>query len=55
VKYLETLQVMANGTATTIVVPAELSGLAGTIAGITGLIRVPSEVPDEVEMVEVDE
>ena len=55
VKYLETLQVMANGTATTIVVPTELSGLAGTIAGITGLIRVPSEVPDEVEMIEVDE
>jgi regulator of protease activity HflC (stomatin/prohibitin superfamily) len=55
VKYLETLQVMANGTATTIVVPTELSGLAGTIAGITGMIRVPSEVVEEAEMVEVDE
>ncbi|HJR25620.1 MAG TPA: SPFH domain-containing protein [Acidimicrobiales bacterium] len=55
VKYLETLQVMANGTATTIVVPTELSGLAGTIAGITGMVRVPSEVVEEVEMVEVDE
>ncbi len=55
VKYLEALTAMANGTATTIVVPTEVSGLAGTIAGITGIVRVPSEVVEEAEMVEVDE
>ena len=55
VKYLETLALMANGTATTIVVPTELAGIAGAITGITAAIRVPSEVTEEVEMVEVDE
>ena len=55
VKYLETLEAMANGTATTIVVPTELSGIAGTITGITGMLRVPSAGPDEVEMVPVEE
>ena len=55
VKYLETLQVMANGTATTIVVPTELAGIAGAIAGVTGMLRVPGEVVAEAEMVEVEE
>jgi regulator of protease activity HflC (stomatin/prohibitin superfamily) len=49
IKYLETLQVMANGTATTIVVPTELSGIAGAITGITGMINVPGVVPEVVE------
>src|SRR5690606_14794737 len=52
IKYLETLQVMANGQATTIVVPTELAGVAGAITGITEMLRVPGQVPDEVEMVE---
>ena len=46
IKYLETLQVMANGNATTIVVPTELSGIAGAITGITGMINVPGVVPE---------
>jgi regulator of protease activity HflC (stomatin/prohibitin superfamily) len=46
IKYLETLQVMANGAATTIVVPTELSGIAGAITGITGMINVPGVVPE---------
>ncbi|MDQ2648490.1 MAG: SPFH/Band 7/PHB domain protein [Actinomycetota bacterium] len=55
VKYLETLEAMANGTATTIVVPTELSGIAGAITGVTQMLKVPGAVPDEVEMVEVEE
>jgi regulator of protease activity HflC (stomatin/prohibitin superfamily) len=39
IKYLEALQVMANGNATTIIVPAELSGIAGSLAGIGGLFN----------------
>jgi regulator of protease activity HflC (stomatin/prohibitin superfamily) len=38
IKYLEALQVMANGTATKIILPVELAGLAGAIAGITEAI-----------------
>jgi regulator of protease activity HflC (stomatin/prohibitin superfamily) len=34
IKYLEALQVMANGQATKIVVPAELSGVVGSLAGM---------------------
>jgi regulator of protease activity HflC (stomatin/prohibitin superfamily) len=49
IKYLETLQVMANGTATKIVVPTELSGIAGAVAAITGMVNVPGVVPDVVE------
>jgi regulator of protease activity HflC (stomatin/prohibitin superfamily) len=37
-KYLETLQVMANGRATKIVVPAELSGLAGSLTAVSELL-----------------
>jgi len=42
IKYLEALQAMADGQATKIILPAELSGLAGTIAGITEAVRVTS-------------
>jgi regulator of protease activity HflC (stomatin/prohibitin superfamily) len=38
-KYLEALQVMSNGTSTKIIVPTELAGIAGAIAGITEAIR----------------
>jgi regulator of protease activity HflC (stomatin/prohibitin superfamily) len=47
IKYLEALQVMANGTATKIIVPTELSGIAGAVAAITNTINVPSSVPDD--------
>ena len=43
IKYLEALAAMADGQATKIIVPAELSGLAGTIAGITEAVRVTSD------------
>ena len=43
IKYLEALEAMADGQATKIIVPAELSGLAGTIAGITEAVRVTSD------------
>jgi regulator of protease activity HflC (stomatin/prohibitin superfamily) len=39
IKYLEALQVMSNGTSTKIIVPTELAGIAGAIAGITEAIR----------------
>ncbi|HEY9556253.1 MAG TPA: SPFH domain-containing protein [Acidimicrobiales bacterium] len=42
IKYLEALQVMANGTATKIILPTELAGIAGAITGITEAVR-PSE------------
>ncbi len=45
IKYLETLQIMANGTATKIILPTELAGIAGAIAGITETINVPGVVP----------
>ena len=40
IKYLEALQVMANGTATKIILPTELAGIAGAITGITETIKV---------------
>jgi regulator of protease activity HflC (stomatin/prohibitin superfamily) len=40
IKYLEALQVMANGTATKIILPTELAGIAGAITGITETISV---------------
>ena len=43
IKYLEALQAMADGQATKIILPAELSGLAGTIAGITEAVRITSD------------
>lgn len=38
VKYLEALAAMANGTATKIVVPTELAGLAGSLTAVTELL-----------------
>jgi len=38
VKYLEALGVVANGQATKIIVPAELSGLAGAVAGVAEVL-----------------
>ena len=38
IKYLETLQAMADGQATKIVVPTELSGLAGSLTAVTELL-----------------
>jgi regulator of protease activity HflC (stomatin/prohibitin superfamily) len=40
IKYLEALQVMANGTATKIILPTELAAIAGAITGITEAITV---------------
>ena len=37
-KYLETLRVMADGQATKIIVPTELSGLAGSLTAVTELL-----------------
>jgi regulator of protease activity HflC (stomatin/prohibitin superfamily) len=45
IKYLEALQVMANGVATKIIVPTELAGLAGAITGITEAVRVDGDRP----------
>ncbi len=46
IKYLEALQVMANGTATKIILPTELAGIAGALAGITETIRVDGPTSD---------
>jgi len=43
IKYLEALAAIADGQATKIILPAELSGLAGTIAGITEAVKVTSD------------
>ncbi|HET6663258.1 MAG TPA: SPFH domain-containing protein, partial [Acidimicrobiales bacterium] len=39
IKYLETLQAMADGQATKIIVPTEMSGLAGSLASIGALLQ----------------
>jgi len=39
IKYLEALAAIANGQATKIIVPAEMSGIAGSIAGISELFN----------------
>ena len=39
IKYLETLGRLADGQATKIIVPAELSGIAGAIAGVAELMN----------------
>ncbi len=39
VKYLETLQKLGDGQATKIIVPTELGGLAGALAGVTELLE----------------
>ena len=40
IKYLEALQVMANGNATKIILPTELAGIAGALTGITETISL---------------
>jgi regulator of protease activity HflC (stomatin/prohibitin superfamily) len=39
IKYLETLQKLGDGQATKIIVPTELAGVAGAIAGVTELLE----------------
>jgi regulator of protease activity HflC (stomatin/prohibitin superfamily) len=39
IKYLETLQKLGDGQATKIIVPTELGGLAGALAGVTELLE----------------
>jgi regulator of protease activity HflC (stomatin/prohibitin superfamily) len=46
IKYLEALQVMANGTATKIILPTELAGIAGLITGMAETISSNGEAPD---------
>lgn len=46
IKYLEALAAIADGQATKIILPAELSGLAGTIAGITEAVKITSDSRD---------
>jgi regulator of protease activity HflC (stomatin/prohibitin superfamily) len=38
IKYMEALGIIANGQSTKIIVPAEMSGLAGSLAGIGALL-----------------
>jgi len=42
VKYLETLQVMANGEATKIFLPTEATAVLGALGGMTELLRAPA-------------
>ena len=53
IKYLEALQVMANGTATKIILPTELAGIAGAITGITEAIRVDADEPGSQRLITV--
>jgi regulator of protease activity HflC (stomatin/prohibitin superfamily) len=46
IKYLEALQVMANGRATKIILPTELAGIAGAITGITEAINIDGETAE---------
>lgn len=47
IKYLEALQKLGDGQATKIIVPTELSGVAGALAGVTELLdRSPSNGTD---------
>ena len=39
VRYLETLQAVADGQATKLIVPMELSGLAGTVGAVAEVMR----------------
>ncbi len=43
IKYLEALQKLGDGQATKIIVPTELAGVAGALAGVTELLQRPSE------------
>jgi hypothetical protein len=46
IKYLEALSAMADGKATKIIVPTELSGLAGGLTAITELLKSPGPGPN---------
>ncbi len=46
IKYLEALEVMANGSATKIIVPTELAGLAGLVTGLTEAVSAPRSDSD---------
>jgi regulator of protease activity HflC (stomatin/prohibitin superfamily) len=46
IKYLEALSAMADGQATKIIVPTELSGLAGGLTAITELLKSPGPGPN---------
>ena len=48
IKYLETLQVMANGNATKIILPTELAGVAGLITGVAESLNLGG-IPQEIE------
>jgi len=45
IKYLEALSAMADGKATKIIVPTELSGLAGGLTAVTELLKSPGPGP----------
>ena len=47
IKYLETLAQVADGQATKIFLPAEMSGVMGSIAGVAELFNNPDPVPSE--------
>ena len=42
IKYLEALRVVANGQATKIFLPTEMSGLFGAVGGLAEMLREPS-------------
>jgi regulator of protease activity HflC (stomatin/prohibitin superfamily) len=46
IKYLEALGRIANGQATKIFLPADMSGVAGAVAGIGELFRAGDDEPD---------
>jgi regulator of protease activity HflC (stomatin/prohibitin superfamily) len=46
IKYLEALSAMADGKATKIIVPTEISGLAGGLTAITELLKSPGPGPN---------
>ena len=43
IKYLQALEKLGDGQATKIIVPTELSGVAGALAGVSALLERPSE------------
>ncbi len=47
IKYLEALQKLGDGQATKIIVPTELSGVAGALAGVSELLDRPSSNGDD--------
>jgi len=49
IKYLETLEKVADGKATKIFLPLETSGVLGSIAGISELFKDKTELKEEKE------